>query len=85
MPRILEESGFEVTDVTAVCHVARPGEPLWDWPRPFFHNFLPTLLAGGYLSVTETDAFWQDWYERAADPSAFLFLPPLIDIVARRR
>jgi SAM-dependent methyltransferase len=82
MPAMLRRAGLEVETIEASARVARPGTALWNWPRTFFINFMPTLLQGGFVTEEEGRAFEQAWAERGADPSAFLYLPPMADIIA---
>jgi hypothetical protein len=62
--------------------VARPGSTLWHWPATFFRNFVPKLVEGGFLSLSEKEAFEQVWQERSNDSAAFLITPPMVEIIA---
>ena len=62
--------------------VARPGTPAWNWPLTFFRdNFLSTLLEAGMITAEQRDAFLAAWEERGRDPGAYLFLPPMLDVI----
>ncbi len=84
LPAILRRAGLDVTDVTAVCRVARPGSGLWSWPREFYRAFMPELERQGLITSGERVALEREWEERERDGSGYVFLPPLIDIVARK-
>lgn len=85
MPKILDRCGFEVLEIRPITHIVRPGSALWNWPLSFFRGFLPTLVDSELISSEDADAFLAEWDARSADPLSFLFLPPLVDILARRR
>ena len=51
------------------------------WPRSFFRIFLPTLVDAGTISPEDAQAFDRAWDEREHDPSAFVFLPPMVDVI----
>ncbi len=80
-PRYMIEAGLEVAHVGSVFEVARPGSPLWNWPRSFFRGFLPKLVEMGLIDEAEARAFEREWDEREADPGAFLCPPPMFDVV----
>lgn len=84
LPSLMRGAGLEVVDVHQVARTARPGSPAWSWPETFFRGFLPRMVEDGLVTQDDADAFWRDWRERAADPAAFLALPPLLDVVAER-
>jgi ubiquinone/menaquinone biosynthesis C-methylase UbiE len=85
MPAILDRCGFEVLEIRPITHIARPASALWNWPLSFFRGFLPTLVDSELISPEDAEAFLAEWDARSADSSSFLFLPPLVDILARRR
>ena len=85
MPGILARCGFEVLEIRPISHIALPGSALWSWPLDFFRGFLPTLVRAELISSEDAEAFLGEWEARSADPSSFLFLPPMVDILARRR
>lgn len=84
VPAMMCRAGLELVDVRLVVRTARPGSPLWAWPETFFRGFLPRLVDDGVVTEDEAAAFWHDWRARAADPAAFLALPPLVNAVGRR-
>ena len=84
LPAILRAQQLEVTEIRRVSRVARPGESLWDWPASFFRGFLPRLEQAGLVDADLRSRFWDDWQNRSADPDAYMFLPPMIDIIGRK-
>ena len=85
IPRMMVDAGLEVVSITPLARIARPGTALWQWPRTFFDNYLPGLVARGLLAQEEMDAFDAAWAERAADPAAFFVTPPMVEVVGVRR
>jgi ubiquinone/menaquinone biosynthesis C-methylase UbiE len=85
IPRMMKEAGLEVVSITPISRIARPGDALWQWPRTFFDNYLPTLVAAGSLSQEEMDAFDAAWAERAADPASYFASPPMVEVVGAKR
>ncbi len=85
MPALVESCGLEVVSVHCSSRIARPGSPLWNWPRVFFDGFLPKLVDMELLSEREQEAFNREWRERTADPASFLSLPPIYELVAEKR
>jgi SAM-dependent methyltransferase len=84
VPTHMRAAGLEVESVESLVRAARPGSALWEWPRSFFRNFLPGLVAAGGLSPEDHDAFEREWAARAADPAAFLLTPPMVVVVGRK-
>jgi len=84
MPRVLREAGFEIADIRVDQHMARPSDPLWQWPTIFWPNFLPRVVEAGHLSEAEHAAFLRAWEEASGDPDSFILLPPVFEIVAAK-
>lgn len=78
------EAGLTVTEVDQVSGVARPGDPRFDWPEEFLRGYVPRLVEDGMLAAETGDAFLRDWVRRKAEPGAFLYLPPLLRVIAGR-
>lgn len=85
VPRMMHDAGLEVVSITPLARIARPGDALWAWPRTFFDNYLPQLVAGGYLAEEGRQAFDAVWAERAAGPGAYFATPPMVEVVGVRR
>jgi len=96
LPGMLREAGFEVQWLDSVQRVARSpsafeanggaggGDPMWYWPDSFFKTFLPKLVQPGFLSEDECAAALASWDRAAEDPSAFILLPTVFEIIAVR-
>jgi ubiquinone/menaquinone biosynthesis C-methylase UbiE len=85
LPALMRQAGLEPVEVRQVVRTARPGSALWAWPETFFRGFLPRLVEARLVDEATQDAFWDDWRRRAADPDAFLALPPQVEVVAEKR
>jgi len=85
VPRMMIDAGLEVVHVEPVVRAARPGSALWQWPRTFYTNFLPTLVRGGFITPADADAFDAAWAERERDPAAFFSTPLQVSIIAVKR
>jgi SAM-dependent methyltransferase len=81
LPAMMRDAGLQVRDIRPVVRIGRPGSALWDWPRTFFENYLPTLVESGALSEAEKDEFWKDYTERSANPAAYFMSPPIVEMV----
>ena len=85
LPPLMERCGLRVEVVEPVVRIARPGTPLWGWPRAFFDSFLPGLVAQGRLSPHALEEFDRRWAELERIPGACFHSPPMVRIVARKR
>jgi ubiquinone/menaquinone biosynthesis C-methylase UbiE len=84
LPSLMRAAGLRVEEIQPLQRVARPGEPLWQWPTTFFANFIPLLVERGLVSAGDQRAFESEWAERGADPDAFFWTPPMVEIIARK-
>jgi SAM-dependent methyltransferase len=84
LPGMMAASGLRVESIRPLQRVARPGDPLWQWPSSFFANWVPLLVQRGFLSDEDRRAFERDWSARSADGDAFFWTPSMVEIVARR-
>ncbi|MGP1309284.1 MAG: methyltransferase domain-containing protein [Phycisphaerales bacterium] len=82
LPAMMRRAGMTVREITPQLRVARPGETLWAWPDTFFRNFVPVLEETGYITADERAAFQQEWARASADPDAFKYTPPVVEIIA---
>lgn len=85
VPAMMERAGLAVEHVETLVRTARPGSAVWQWPRTFFNNFLPTLVAGGLLTREDVDAFDARWAERERDPGAFFSSPLMVEVIGVKR
>jgi SAM-dependent methyltransferase len=84
LPALLAAAGFTVREIRPCLRAARPGSTLWEWPTTFFRNYLPVLVAQGFLSPAEQAEFEQEWRIRSEDPHTFFCTPPVYEIIAER-
>jgi len=91
MPGMLVRHGFRVVHLQAHQRVARPGDPMWQWPTTFFASYLPKLVETGHLARSDADAFMDQWqqiterYAGSPDSSeAFFNPPPVYEVIAER-
>lgn len=82
LPSMLASMGFTIEHIGVNQRLARPGEPMWCWPQSFWQNFLPVLVELGLLTEADRAAWWGEWEQLARTPGAFVFLPPLFDVIA---
>ena len=85
LPGICRRHGLVVEHIGLNERVARPGFPIWHWPDKFWANYLPRLVEMGHISAQERAEFETAWAEASSDPDAFMFLPPLYDVIAVKR
>ncbi|HEX8321078.1 methyltransferase domain-containing protein [Longimicrobium sp.] len=84
LPAMMADAGLEVLSITPVHRVARPGDVLWRWPRTFFDNYLPALVASGAMTEDERLAFDAAWRAAEAHPGGFFATPPMLEVLAIR-
>ncbi|HMQ14547.1 MAG TPA: methyltransferase domain-containing protein [Phycisphaerae bacterium] len=82
LPRLLAECGLELRELRPHLRVARPHDPLWQWPATFFRNFVPAMVREGFLTAQDQADFENDWAERSRDPNSFFVAPPVYDVLA---
>jgi SAM-dependent methyltransferase len=84
LPAMLARAGLRVTHLEPIVRIARPSEPLWQWPTTFFKIFIPSLVEMGLLTSDDEQAYHRDWAERAADPNAYFSTPPMVELAAQK-
>jgi ubiquinone/menaquinone biosynthesis C-methylase UbiE len=84
VPSLMQACGLEVQSVQPIVRAARPGSALWKWPESFFLGYLATLLEMELLTGDEAEDFRRAWSVRSADPSAFLFTPPMVEVICAK-
>lgn len=84
LPELMERAGLEVMSIRSLQRVARAGTPLWHWPDSFFRNYVPLLVQRGLLDEASRRAFEDVWRARSRTPSAFIWAPAMIEILARK-
>jgi SAM-dependent methyltransferase len=84
LPAMMAAAGLVVEEIRPLQRIARPSDPLWEWPTTFFSNFIPMLVEHGLVSAEDWRAFQLDWAERTRDPDAVFWTPSMVEIIARR-
>jgi len=84
LPGLLHDAGFEVQHLTAHQRLARPGDTMWFWTSTWWRSYTPRLVQMGYLTADEQRAF-HDELEGLTRERDFLMLPPVFELLARRR
>jgi ubiquinone/menaquinone biosynthesis C-methylase UbiE len=84
LPGMLLANGFRVDHIGVVQRIARPGSSLWHWPNTFWQTYLPRLVEGGFITAADKEAFDAAWEEASNDPSSFVQLPPVYELVATK-
>lgn len=91
LPGLFAEHGFDVTHFDVIQRTARSpaslggGDTMWHWADTFFRTFTPKLVDQGFLTKAECDACLGVWDRACNNPSAFVLLPSVIEIIAVRR
>ncbi len=84
VPAACADAGLAVRSVESVSGIARPGDARWHWPQSFLESYLPRLIDDGMLDEGTVGRFWEGWHARARHAGSFLFLPPILRVIAER-
>jgi len=84
LPTLCAAHGLIVEEVTPMVRVGRPGSLIWRWPEVFFVNYLPRLVATGFLTAADVEAHQLEWASRVAAKGAFFLTPPMVSVRARK-
>jgi ubiquinone/menaquinone biosynthesis C-methylase UbiE len=84
LPALMAAAGLEVLEIRPLQRIARPADPLWEWPTTFFSNFIPMLVQQGLVTKEDWEDFQSEWRERTGDPNAVFWTPSMVEIIARR-
>jgi ubiquinone/menaquinone biosynthesis C-methylase UbiE len=85
LPAMMAAAGLDILETRPLQRIARPGDPLWDWPSTFFANFIPMLVEQGLVSKEDWRVFQEEWAERSGDPNAMFWTPSMVEIIARKQ
>jgi hypothetical protein len=58
---------------------------MWSWPDSYWRSFVPRLVTSGHLTQPQADAFFEAWDQLSADPDTLIQLPPVYELIARKR
>jgi ubiquinone/menaquinone biosynthesis C-methylase UbiE len=84
LPALMAAAGLEVLEIRPLQRIARPGDPLWEWPTSFFANFIPMLVEQGLVTAEDWVILQKEWAERTRDPNAVFWTPSMVEIIARK-
>lgn len=86
LPTIAAGHGLTIEHIGVHQRLARPGDPLWQWPVTFWRNFIPILLEMKLTNADEADAFWRafEQMERRPEQGGCMVLPPVFEVMARK-
>lgn len=85
LPGMFLRHGFEIADLNVVQRIARPDSSLWHWPNSFWQTFIPRLVETGFITEDDRRAFEAAWDEAGRDPGAFVQLPPVYELIVRKK
>lgn len=85
VPSWLLEADVELISVVPYIDVARPGEPLWEWPAAFFETGLDRLVDLGAVDQRHASHMRADAAAHAEAPGALMMTPGVLEVVARKR
>lgn len=84
LPALMENFGFRVTHHELNTRSATPQEPLWQWPTSFFPDFMPQLVADGFLNTQQANDFLDAWDQSAKHRQGLFIAPPMLALVAEK-
>ena len=84
LPAILHDAGFELEHLTVHQRLARPGDTMWYWTSTWWSTYAPKLADMGYVTRQEVDELHAD-LESMKRSHDFLVLPPVYELMARKR
>jgi SAM-dependent methyltransferase len=84
IPALAARAGLTTVHLQVHQRLAKPSDTMWHWPDSFWRNYAPKLVTSGHLSQQEYDAFMAAWDAAAADPHAFMLLPPVFEVILKR-
>ena len=79
---MMRDANLEIQEIKPLTLVARPNDPLWNWPLSYSHTFLPRVIEAGHLTQGEMDAILAEWDANTADVAGFFVTPPQFEILA---
>jgi hypothetical protein len=80
----LPELGFEIVATRPIVDAVAPDQPKWQWMASFAATGMARLVELGEVAPRDADALSRAFAELATRPSARLFTPSVLEIVARR-
>jgi ubiquinone/menaquinone biosynthesis C-methylase UbiE len=84
LPALFRKNGLDVTHMSAISKLSRPGQMVWQWPSSFLKIYSLKLVDMGLLSAAERDAFLRVWPEVESNEDSILIAPLMMEVVARK-
>ena len=85
LPTIAIDAGLTIDHLARLeTDTPRPGNTLWNWPDSFWRIFLPRLEDLGYITKSQHADFLTLWATLSKNPAAFMHLPPMYELIARK-
>jgi len=84
LPSLMQRSGLRIREVRSLVRVATPRDALWAWPDSFFRIFVPKLVAQGFLTPADHDAWLAEWEALSADPTSVFNAPNMVEVIAEK-
>jgi hypothetical protein len=81
---LMQRHGLRVKAIRSNSAERMLRSPLWQWANRLLREYVPWLVEDGLLSQDEQDAFEPDWEFHSKDATAFLWLPPMVKMMARK-
>lgn len=86
LPSMAIDAGLAVEHIDRIDPgPARPGSTMWNWPDTFWKVFLPRLEELGYITPDHRAQFLDTWAALSHDPTAYMHLPPMYEMMARKQ
>jgi SAM-dependent methyltransferase len=85
LPALLADAGMEVSSLRPIARVARPSDPLWNWPAGFVRTYSRRLLELGRVDEAWVRAVYDELDRAVARPESMLVAPTVLEVVAVRR
>ncbi len=85
LPRLFENTGFEVIGTRPMTKMAIAKDITWHWPKSFLHIYLPKLVESGYLTTTEVRAALHDFDILEKQAGATILCPQMQEVIARKK
>ena len=85
LPELVQQCGFDIVLQRLCTRYATPQDPLWQWPTSFFPDFVPQLVADGFLDSAAAAAFLATFEQSKKHRHGLFLAPPMLELVAVKR
>lgn len=84
LPQILIDMGMKVVGFRPMSKIATPQNGIWQWPKTFFHNYLPRLVAQNYLTTKEVEEALADMEDLEKTKGASICTCLMVEVIAEK-